>query len=334
MFDTVTWHDGSKLSAADFVMKMIMTFDRAKLASAIYDETIAPTFDNFMASFKGLRIVSTDPLVIETYSDAFQLYAERNITTWWPNYGTGEAPWQALSVSNLAEAAGESAYSPDKAALKAINQTDFVGGPTLAVLASHLDQAIVARIIPYAPTMGAYLSTDEALARYTSLKAFYTAHAHFWVGSGPYYLDTLNLAGKTLTLKNFAPYPDLADRWSAFSSGQPMLAVNYSSGAPGSLFYVTGSNFPLNATATISINGHTAGTLPTDVYGGFTFSLQSSPTTGEGFYKVTVSVNPSAAIQFTLDAGDALHPQAGIGKVFTVPDGIALQVMHLPLVMR
>ena len=37
--------------------------------------------------------------------------------------------------------------------------------------------------------MGAYITAEEAAARYAALKAWYTAHGHFWVGTGPYYLD-------------------------------------------------------------------------------------------------------------------------------------------------
>ena len=223
MFDTVTWHDGSKLSVADFVMQMIMTFDRAKPASAIYDDQAVPIFDSFMSSFKGVKIVSTSPLVIETYSDSFNADAELDITSWWPNYGYGEASWDVIAVANLAEADGVSAYSYDKASAGAIDQTNFVGGPTLAILNGYLNEAIAANTIPYAPTMGTYLTPSEATARYAALKAFYTAHGHFWIGTGPYYLDTLNLVEKALALRNFEQYPDLANRWSSFT--EPRIAA-------------------------------------------------------------------------------------------------------------
>ncbi|HSJ53671.1 MAG TPA: ABC transporter substrate-binding protein, partial [Anaerolineae bacterium] len=38
MYDTVMWHDGSPISAADFVMPMLLLYDAAKPESAIYDE--------------------------------------------------------------------------------------------------------------------------------------------------------------------------------------------------------------------------------------------------------------------------------------------------------
>jgi peptide/nickel transport system substrate-binding protein len=65
--------------------------------------------------------------------------------------------------------------------------------------------------------MGAYITAADVIARYATLKTWYKDHGHFWVGTGPYYLDTANPIAKTLVLKNFGHYPDLADRWSSFS---------------------------------------------------------------------------------------------------------------------
>jgi hypothetical protein len=124
----------------------------------------------------------------------------------------------------------------------------------------------------------------------------------------------------------------------------PALAINYSSGAPGSYFTITGYNYPPNSTATISINANVLGTVTTDSSGGFTFVLETNPTTDEGFYSVTVTVNdnastqiylnPSATTQFTLNAEDAVHPQEGIGTMLEVPDGIAYHFVYLPLIKR
>ncbi|MDX1377715.1 MAG: ABC transporter substrate-binding protein, partial [Anaerolineales bacterium] len=80
MFDMVTWHDGSPMSLADFVMSMIMVFDPAKAESAIFDEVNVSTTEAYQSHFRGVRIVSTDPLVIETYDDAFLPDAEVMVT--------------------------------------------------------------------------------------------------------------------------------------------------------------------------------------------------------------------------------------------------------------
>ena len=76
----VPWHDGSTLSMADLMMGQIIGFDRAKPESAIFDESTVPSFEQFQESFKGWRIVSEDPLVVENYTDVFGLDAEANVT--------------------------------------------------------------------------------------------------------------------------------------------------------------------------------------------------------------------------------------------------------------
>ncbi len=222
MFETVKWHDGSNLSISDIVMSMIMTFDRAKPESAIYDEQAVPTFEVFMQTFKGFKIVSEDPLVVEYYSDAYQLDAELNVAVFYPTYTFAEGSWPMIAIGNAAEAGGELAYSIDKAGTAEIEQTSYVGGPALEILNKYLDTAIAETTIPYEPTLGQYLTADEASARYQAYQDWYEQQGHFWVGTGPYYLDQAFLTEKSLVLKHFADYPDSADRWSNF--GEPKLA--------------------------------------------------------------------------------------------------------------
>ncbi len=223
LFETVKWHNGSNLSMADVVMGMIMTFDRAKETSAVYDEQAVPGFLPFMENFKGMKIVSTDPLTIEYYSNLYSLDVELNIPIFFPTYTFGEGSWDMIGISNMAEAGGELAYSIDKAGTAEIEQTSWIGGPSLEILAKYLDQAIAESVIPYAPTMAEYLTAEEAVARYEATKAWYAEHGHFWIGTGPYYVDQAFLTEKSLTLKSFADYPDLSDRWANY--GEPKLAT-------------------------------------------------------------------------------------------------------------
>ncbi len=76
LLNNVTWHDGSKLSVADFLMSMIMIFDRANKASAIYDEQAVPNFESFTSAFKAFQITDTSPLTVEYYTDYFAQDAE------------------------------------------------------------------------------------------------------------------------------------------------------------------------------------------------------------------------------------------------------------------
>jgi peptide/nickel transport system substrate-binding protein len=220
LFETVKWHDGSPISVADFVMSFAIFLDRAKAESAVYDESAVPSVDAFLPSFKGWRIASTDPLTIEYYADTYNADAELNILPLWPGSPTGlsgENSWQVLAISNLAEASGEIAYSADKADVEQIEQMSWVGGPSLEVLKKYLDQAQAEGYVPYEATLSQFLTPEEIALRYENLANWYAEHGHFWIGTGPYYLDQVFTTEKSLVLKNFEDFPDLADRWASFS---------------------------------------------------------------------------------------------------------------------
>ena len=233
LFETVKWHDGSPISVADFVMSIIQSIDPAKPESAIYDESLALSIDAGLDAFKGIRIVSTVPLTIEYYTDSYNSDAELNILPLWPDspYGlSGENSWQIFAISNLAEANGELAYSQDKADNLEIENTSWVGGPSLEILAKYLDQAASESYIPYEPTMSQYITKEEADQRYANFQQWYEDHGHFWVGTGPYYLDQVFTTEKSAVLKNNTEFVDLADRWARFS--EPQIATTILDG-PG-----------------------------------------------------------------------------------------------------
>ncbi|MGC9396702.1 MAG: right-handed parallel beta-helix repeat-containing protein, partial [Anaerolineae bacterium] len=222
LYTAVTWHDGSPFSAADVVLNMILAFDRYKEASPVYDPTEVWQYDNFMATFKGVRILSTNPLVIEHYSNDYQLDAELGVATWWPFYQTGPGAWHNLALGLLAEQAGTGAFSQGKADANGVPQLDYVAWPGIAPLEGQLAAAQTANFIPYAPTLEAYITPAEAETRWTNLANWHAARNHFWIGTGPLYLEHALPSLGELSLKPYPAYPDAADRWAAFT--EPAIA--------------------------------------------------------------------------------------------------------------
>jgi peptide/nickel transport system substrate-binding protein len=218
LYDTVVWHDGSPFSIGDIVLGMILTFDRAKEASAIYDASAVAALDSFMAAFRGVRIISTDPLVIETYSDSLLLDAEQNISTWWPYYAQGQGSWHALTLGIMAEAAGEATFSTAKSDELQVEYMSMIAGPVIEILANQLTTAQADSYIPYAATMGEFVSAEEITARYANLASWYEEFGHFWIGTGVFYLERAFPVEKTIVLKRFEDHPDAADKWSGFSA--------------------------------------------------------------------------------------------------------------------
>ena len=228
-FDKMKWHDGSPVTIGDFVMFLIMQFDPSKEASPIYDEATVPAFETFMAAFKGWKIASEDPLVIEYYTDAYQLDAENNVTNGRAANPTGyfngvEASWHALAPGWLVEAAGEAAFSADKADALEVEWMSYIAGPTLELLKAQLDVAQEEGFIPYEPTLGQYITAEELADRYGNLQEWYRRYGHFWVNTGPFFLQRAFPVEGTLILQYNPDYPDLATRWDRFA-GVPIPEV-------------------------------------------------------------------------------------------------------------
>jgi hypothetical protein len=141
-----------------------------------------------------------------------------------------------------------------------------------------------------------------------------------------------------LALVPYVGLPAAAFNWQRYAGAYPYqpptLEIDHDSGKPGSFLNVTGHHYPANSTATIQINNHTLGTVPTDALGDFSFQMNTGGA-DEGAYYVTVTVNPSATIRFTLDQNAPLYPQSGSGPAITVPAGIAFtRFVYLPIVFR
>jgi hypothetical protein len=116
----------------------------------------------------------------------------------------------------------------------------------------------------------------------------------------------------------------------------PVLTLNYTSGQPGSVFTLTGWNFPPNSQGTLTINGQVlAAALAVNATGSFILFLDTSAA-GEGSYNVTVSGNPGASTVFFLRAGAPLRVQEGGGTTIAVPSGLGVPIrsLYLPLISR
>jgi peptide/nickel transport system substrate-binding protein len=218
IFETLKWHDGSDLSIGDFVMGMILTFDRGKEDSVIYDASKAPALRSFLGAFKGVRILSESPLVIETYTDNYQLDAENSINTWFPHYAQGSGSWPMMAVGIFAEEKELGAFSPTKATALEVDRFNYVAGPTLAIMKAELDEAMEAGAIPYEPTLSQYISADEIAERYQNFANWYTTRGHMWVGNGPYFLQRAFPVEQTVIFQRFFDYPYAANRWDRFAA--------------------------------------------------------------------------------------------------------------------
>ena len=227
LFETVKWHDGSPLDLGDFIFGWIIGLDLGKEGSAIFDESYAPNTEAILANYKGFRIISENPLTIEGYGDSYQTDAEWDITTMWPSFSYGEAPWHILAAAARADAAGQVAFSADAADARStetatVEWLSQIGGPSLGFISEQLDAMAAESYIPYAGVLSAYITAEEAAARIENAKAFFAKYGHYNIGTGPYILDEVYLTEKVGTLVHFPDHADLSDKWRQF--GDPKVA--------------------------------------------------------------------------------------------------------------
>ena len=243
------WHDGSKISLADFIYNYIITFDRADEASPVYDEAYAPSFEAFRSYFKGFKIISEDPLVCEFYTDNVYPDAEwivSDVAGWFDPAGAfGPAPWHTVTIGMLAEEKNLAAFTGDKADTLGIERLNYITGTTLKILEDMLNDAISNKYIPYENVLGKYVTEDEALARYQALKSWYESKGHFWVGDGPFYLESVDPTAHIFVIKANRNYPDKADKWAVF--GKPKMPEITVEG-PATVISGLGSKFNVKVT--------------------------------------------------------------------------------------
>jgi hypothetical protein len=66
-----------------------------------------------------------------------------------------------LTPAIQAEADSKMAFSLDKSVRLKVDETSLVSGPTLAIQSTYLDQDATAGIIPYAPTLGKFITAGN-----------------------------------------------------------------------------------------------------------------------------------------------------------------------------
>lgn len=218
-----TWHDGSPMSLADMVLPWILSFERADPDSRLHDPSHAPTFQVFQRHFRGWRIVSRDPLVVDIYSDQIYPDAETIVAARTPTV----LPWHTLALGIRAEWVGDLAFSSNQADRKRVDWMSLVAGPSLEVLDRHLQSATEQDYVPFQQTLGELVGDNEVSERYRRLADWRERHGHFWVGDGPYYLDAVHPVERTVVLRRFEDFPDPADKWLRFTRPEiPELALD------------------------------------------------------------------------------------------------------------
>jgi hypothetical protein len=138
-----------------------------------------------------------------------------------------------------------------------------------------------------------------------------------------------------VALVPFVGLPEDGFRWQQYADAYNPLSldINYETGAPGSYFTIRGYNFPSNTAITVTANGTVIGTLDTDGSGNLLFLIDSDGA-DTGFYYIGTNIIDGPTVTFKLDNGEPIRDQEDVGVTFNLPTGIALNIIHLPVILR
>jgi peptide/nickel transport system substrate-binding protein len=218
------WHDGTPHTLADFLLHVITMFERPSTDSTLFDAAEVPLFQTFVQYFRGVKIVQDDPLVVEFYSDQpspdaewLAYLAARFVYSTDSTARGSPAPWHALAIGILADSNGRLAFSADKAEKLKIERMSYIAGPSLPILEEYLHKAEAEGYVPYEKTLGAYVTKDQARQRYAALRRWYDKKKHFWVGDGPYAIESVHPLEKTVVVRRFDEFRELDPRWLSFA---------------------------------------------------------------------------------------------------------------------
>lgn len=143
---------------------------------------------------------------------------------------------------------------------------------------------------------------------------------------------TLAILLSGVALLPFVGMPAGAISWESLANTYtPVLTVNENSGAPGSLFALSGSDYPPSTTATVYVNGGARGQIEIDDQGGATFVLNTLGA-APGSYNVTLEVdsNASATVSIELvEDGETVTPPPG----FEGPTIFINRLVFLPVII-
>ena len=215
------WHDGTSFSLADALAGLILSFERADPESELYDRSAVSAFETFIRHFKGLRIIQKDPLVVEVYSDNMYLDAEliafSRASYLFPAYTSGTAPWHMIALGIRAEAAGDLAFSKSKSQKMGVEHLSYISGPSIKILDKHLQEIQEEVFIPFSGFLDSYVQPEQAGKRYRQLATWREKTGNFWVGLGPFTLNSVHPTQGVLVLRRFEDYRDRADKWLRFT---------------------------------------------------------------------------------------------------------------------
>ncbi len=210
IFD-LKWHDGSSFSIADIIMAHITKTQLMDEKSSLYDEYYAQLHASDLDGFKGFRIVSEKPLIIDYYTDSFSHLASKTMKPLWVDYGSGQQSWAMAAAAQRSIKKGEASYSEGMSEYYGSVFLDYTKGDGNEMLLKNIEAYKNTAYIPYSELLSKYLTPSDASEQFQNILDFYKSYNHLSIGMGPYMITNVDALTPSLTLKAYEAFPIKAD---------------------------------------------------------------------------------------------------------------------------
>jgi peptide/nickel transport system substrate-binding protein len=212
------WHHGVPMGVADLLYTQYFIFEwGTDLGEG--DLTKDPEFTSQQQQaiplIKGIRF--TAPNVIESYVDQWH-YDEKEIADSAAYWST--EPWEITAATERLVTGGKAAYSRSEATARNVPQLDLIIPPHAQMVKEELEKMKSENFVP--PALQEIVSLEDAIGRYDASIQWIQDHDHAIISNGAFYLDSYNIAGRTITVKAFrdSTYPFEVGHFSTYETAR------------------------------------------------------------------------------------------------------------------
>jgi peptide/nickel transport system substrate-binding protein len=241
------WHNGIPMDKADLMYAYYFTFEWGTNLGD-NDETTDPEFTSVAAPnlplIKGIKFTKDGN--IESYAD-FWHYDNKEIADFAAVWAS--EPWEITAATERLVIEGKVAYSLAQAKSHNVDWLDMVVPEHAQIIKQELQKMKSENYVPAA--LKGMVSASDAKKRYDASIKWIDDHKNAVISNGPFYLDSYNIAGRTITVKVFrdSSYPFAVGYFSSFEN--PKLAKIAKVDVPK----VLKIGKPVKATVTVTVDG-------------------------------------------------------------------------------
>ncbi len=287
------WHHGQPMTAADVIYGQYFIFEwGTNLGPG--DATVDPEYTSLagpvLERMKGIRFV--DDNTVESYAD-FWHYDPNEIADFTAVWAT--EPWEITAATERLVVSGKVAYSRSEATVKSVDWLDMIVPEHAIMIRDELQKMKNEGFVP-APLQGT-VSESEAISRYDASIMWIDDHNHAVVSNGPFYFDSYNVAGRTITIQAFRDnsYPFETGHWSAYES--PRLARITGVDIPSTATI----GQPLEATLSLQVDNQPSNEAQVDYFisdkdGRVVVRGQAEPTEEMGIFLISVPASETSML--------------------------------------